>query len=605
MATENPDIILKYKLDKDFAANFDELVNIDVENRKSDIWFTEQNKLMILMRPWTVQIWNTIAGWTGTSKQFFYTDFTRVRWHYRWYNNKLWYNNAGTWTDIWTFSGIDMNFNVVKLPLKTDWTTPTTYTTPSISAGAEQVKISATDPQFGVAGGNVGKVLMIISDTVYKWVFWTIIANDWVDYTLLGSGIIQALSAWATYKIYDVLWEYLQVMDWQSNDRYFQWVTEVTTFAGFTKDSLRLIQAITSSQYPHKQVAFNFSMWSFNKTTLFYSAGQINNPFFHNLNGTYTLPFSWDIVDIFTFKNRLIVWGTNFVVVINPDMTYDIKSSSFGIKLGSLVDLWDDMYFLASSGQIKSLSEVVSGTTTTIVLNDIGKVVNNYTKNFLSSICAGFDGRKMYMYWQVDASTIWTIVVFDVLYKFWSTYTGLRPSSIIQEDWITYLTSNNTDKVSKFDSTVFTDLWTAIEQRIAIKEIDLWDVFTTKELHSTYFWLENFTQNAIYNVYIALPNLNTLIYTKEITVSERVQPAIPSPSLWLWQLWANILWWAGFTSSISYPYMIKFPFPIDKGNIWKAEIVGKNWSPFYLNEFEIIMKFTGVPRKFFSPFQTF
>jgi len=37
MGIDNPQISLKYRIDKDFAANFDELVNIDVSNRKSDV----------------------------------------------------------------------------------------------------------------------------------------------------------------------------------------------------------------------------------------------------------------------------------------------------------------------------------------------------------------------------------------------------------------------------------------------------------------------------------------------------------------------------------------------------------------------------------------
>ena len=37
MAERNPSINLKYKIDKNFANNFDELVNIEVSNRKSDI----------------------------------------------------------------------------------------------------------------------------------------------------------------------------------------------------------------------------------------------------------------------------------------------------------------------------------------------------------------------------------------------------------------------------------------------------------------------------------------------------------------------------------------------------------------------------------------
>jgi len=62
MAEKNPSINLKYKIDKNFANNFDELVNIEVSNRKSDVGFTETDKLMIRMRPGTTQVGNTITG---------------------------------------------------------------------------------------------------------------------------------------------------------------------------------------------------------------------------------------------------------------------------------------------------------------------------------------------------------------------------------------------------------------------------------------------------------------------------------------------------------------------------------------------------------------
>lgn len=600
---EQPTQTIKYRIDKNFAANFDELINIDVANRKSDIWFTDTNKMMIKMRPWTIQIWNTLTWWEWTSQQFFYTDFNRVRRHYRWYNNKLYYldTSDSTWKSIWNFSWNDFKFNTVKLPLNVNLSVPNTYTTPSVSTGAEKVKISATDANFWIPWQWVWKIVMIMSDSIYTWAFWTILENNWTEYTLLWSWIIQALSYWASYKIYDVLWEYLQVIDWLSDDRYFQWITEVVIFAWLATDSLRLIQWITSSQVIKKQVAFNLSMWSFNKTTLYYSAWTINNPFFHNLTGAYTLPFSWDIVDIFPFKNRLIVWWTNFVVVINRDMTYDIKSSTYWIKQWSIVDLWDDMYFIATSGQIKSLSEVVSWTTTTIVLNDIGQSVQNYTKDFLTSISSWFDGRKMYMYWQKDSSTQWIIVIFDILYKIWHIYNWLRPSSIIQDDWITYLTSNNTDKVSKFDSTTTTDMWVDIEQKMTIREIDLWDVFAIKEFIDTKLWLENYEQELYLNIYCALPNKNTLIYSKTISLKEKVQPSNTQSLLWWWMIWQNILWWDWFTSSIAYPYIRKEVFPIQKANIWKVELVWKDGSPFYLNEMDISIRFSWVPWKFFSP----
>ena len=604
---EQPINSLKYKVDKNFATNFDELINIDVANRKSNIGFTDLNKLMIKIRPWTTQIWNTLTWWDGTSKQFFYTDFNRKRWHYRGYNNKLYYLDMtdSIWKTNWTFAGNDFNFNTVKLPLNANLSVPTTYITPSASSWAEKVKISASDPNFWIPWQWVWQTLMIMSDSIYTWAFWKILENNWTEYILLWSWITKPLEASSRYKIYDIMWEYLQVTDWISEDRYFQWITENVEFKWLVTNSLRFIWWITSSQFMKKQVSFNFSMWSFNKCTLYYTSWDINNPFLHYFNWTYTLPFSWDIVDIFTFKNRLIVWGTNFLVVINPDLTYNIKSSTFWIKQWSLVDLWDDMYFIATSGQVKSLSEVISWTTTTIVLNDIWQSVQNYTKNFLTKISAWFDWRKMYMYWQKDSSTTWIIVIFDILYKIWYTYTGLRPSSVLQDDWITYITSNNSDKVSKFDDTVITDLWVAIEQKITIREIDLWDIFAIKEFISSHIWLENYTQELFMNIYMAIPNKNTLRYTKVITLAEKVQASIQSPSLGSEEMWINILWGDWFISEISYPYMIKEMFPIEKANIWKLSLVWKDGSPFYLNEMDIAVRFSWVPWKFFSQNHTY
>ena len=41
---------LSYKINDKFALNFDELVNIKVSNRKSDVGFSEDDKLMVSMR---------------------------------------------------------------------------------------------------------------------------------------------------------------------------------------------------------------------------------------------------------------------------------------------------------------------------------------------------------------------------------------------------------------------------------------------------------------------------------------------------------------------------------------------------------------------------
>ena len=608
MSTSQTAPNLKYKIDDKFAVNFDELVNIDVANRKSDIWFSEEEKLMIKMRPWTVQVWWTITWGSGTSKIFFYTDFNWTRRAYRWYNNKLWYLNNVTWTDIGTFSANELEFNTIKLPIMLNGSTPTTYTTPIDWGWAEKVAISASDPWFWVVWTNVGKTLIVLSDTAsssYKWVFWTIIDNDWTYYTLLWGWITNTttgLSSWGTYKVYDTVWEYLQVMDWISNDRYFSGITEHAPFAWLATSSLRVIQAIKSNQFVTKQISFNSSIWTFNKTTLYFSSWELNNPFFYNFTGALTLPVTWDIADIFTFKNRLVVAGTNFVIVVNRNYTYDIVSQSFWMKKGSLVDLWEDMYYLWTDWEIKSLSENIAWT---IISTNIWKSVMNYTKNFLTKISSGFNGRKMFLYWQVDSNTVWTVVVFDLTYKYWSVYTWLRPASFVFENWITYMTDNNSDKVRRFDDTVFTDLWVQIEQKISIKEIDLWDVFSIKSVQKILVWLDNFTQEAYLDVYMSLAWKNTRKSRKVVSLQEVDVNADPAPPIWEWEVWENILWGNSYTPNISYPFIMEISLPMDKAYIWKVIITWKDGSPFYLNEMDVEVNFSWLKRAYFSPNHTF
>jgi len=38
--------------------------------------------------------------------------------------------------------------------------------------------------------------------------------------------------------------------------------------------------------------------------------------------------------------------------------------------------------------------------------------------------------------------------------------------------------------------------------------------------------------------------------------------------------------------------MIKETFPIQKANIWKVELIGKDGSPFYLNEMDVGVRFS-------------
>ena len=62
MPTIDADTLISYKITEKFSSLWDELQNIQLLNRKTDIGFIEPDKMMITMRPGTSQIGNTITG---------------------------------------------------------------------------------------------------------------------------------------------------------------------------------------------------------------------------------------------------------------------------------------------------------------------------------------------------------------------------------------------------------------------------------------------------------------------------------------------------------------------------------------------------------------
>ena len=118
------------------------------------------------------------------------------------------------------------------------------------------------------------------------------------------------------------------------------------------------------------------------------------------------------------------------------------------------------------------------------------------------------------MYGEEVSGTAGNICVLDTLYKFWSVYTGLRPSSIQMEQGILYMTDNYGDIVRSFSNTVTTDVTigtentTTFAQSFALKEVDLNDVFTPKTLLDLYLLFENYTQSVAIDTYVAINGRN-------------------------------------------------------------------------------------------------
>lgn len=614
-----------YKIDKNFAYNFDILQNIKAWSRKSDIWFSDENKLMISMRDWTTQLWNNITWWAWWgSRLFFFTDFLNKRHCVRWYNNRIyWLNTSNQWIDItWDMSWNNFYFNTVKLPLMIDWSNPTEYTMPVDATGSELIKKDTADTWWI---SNIWKVLFVTENTwnsnVYRWCFWFInwfdtdtneyiIWDSWILWTLNAAWDLIWIKSWSKYKIFDSIWEFLQICNWSSLEKYFFWKTDWTleefvNYRWLATYWLRNVKAFKDNQFVYKQIYWNNSYFTWNRWTLFYSSWNVNNPFFYTFTNAISIPSLnwWSINDIFIFKERLIIAWNNFISYINNFTTLvEIKSISwtFWMKSNSLADLWTDSYFISSNRQIYSLQETLAWT---LIATNIWKNINNYIKEFYTNICSWFDWRRLYFYWQSDSNTPWVIVVLDVEYKFWSIYTWLRPASIVNEDWVIYMTDNNSHIVRYFDPTTTKDVWNVnIEQKIMFNEFSWASVFIWKTIASFLAWFDNFSQELYVDIYMANPKWNWRKQRKLISIQEVDVNQINSP-MWDWNMWEWILWWAWYEKDISFPFMKRISLDSDIANIWKISLTWKDWSPFYLNEAMIDYK-PNETLSYFSPENT-
>lgn len=625
MSTQSNKQSIQYKIDKNFAFNFDILQNIKVWKRKSSNWFLDQNKLMLSMRDWTSRLWNEISWSWWNSWMYFFTDFLWKRHTIRWYNNRVWrLDNINEWQDFtWNMSWNNFNFNTVKLPLMLDWSNPTEYTTPANATWSELVKKAAWDTWWAA---NIWRVIFItdnIWDTqVYRWCFWFIswydtdtqeyiIWDSWILWTINAVWDLIGLKSWSKYKIFDTIWEFLQICNWATLERYYFWksdwtLEEFTNYRWLATFWLRNIKAFSDTQFLRKQIYWNNSYYTFLKWTLYFSAWNVNNPFFHTFINSLTIPWIkwWDILDLFIFKNRLVIWWNNFISYINKFtdlIQVELLTNIYWMKENSLVDVWVDAYFLSTDRELYSLSETI---TWALKATNVTESVNNYVQKFNVNICTWFNWRQLFIYWEEDFNTPWVIAVLDIHYKFWSIYTWLTPSDIIVENWITYLADNNSDIIRYFDSTTNLDVWwIEIEQKVAYNELDLSDVFSQKTVSDLRFWLDNYTQELFVDIYMSWVARNT---KKQRYVINKIEQDVEWwwESMWEWLMWDWILWWLWYTKEISFPYLHHIQLDSDSANIWKIILTWKDWSPFYLNEFVLEVWYNWQSKVYFSPSNT-
>ncbi len=588
------------------------------------------------------------AVFTGrTSKQFWYTDRQWVRRVFRAFNNILYYLNGATWTSLWDIGTTSIEFSTQKVPMLnilpwsstktyvvwervtsggviyncilgntnqtppngTYWavsdTSPTNYTVAAASTGAERIKKAAGDTLN--SNNNVGKILMI-TNGVYKGCYASIISYDtaWQEYTLGWSGAITAPPATTTYKLFDFVGDALAICRWDANlpEIFYDGILPLTHVTGYVTDSLRQVAALTATETVKKIVAFNNQVWTYKGGTLYYTGWFPWNPFFFNFTTSLTLWGNWSVIDIFQYKTRLVTVGTNFIFSVPTTLIIDRHVTSFGGIQNWYINTWDDVYIITNQGEIISLQETINGVVW--VSTTVGQEVQNYTSKFKENLCFGFDGRRLYMYWEEVAGTPGNMCVLDTLYKFWSVYTGLRPSSMQIEQGILYMTDNYGDIVRALSSAVTNDVaigtssTQTFAQSFALKEVDLNDVFTPKTLRDIYMLFENATQDVIVDLFVAINNKNAKKLTKIIKILEK-------PLEW-WTLsesniWSSEFWSAGFLSDISLPIMEKIQYASDPVNIFKIRISGYNGSTFAMSQLDFTIS-PMPPKEYFDPSHT-
>lgn len=590
--------------------------------------------------------WSVFTGWSG--KQIFYTDRLGIRRQYKAFDNKLYYLNNGVWTSFADIGTTDVDFSIQKVPVlnirvwsstqayvigdrvtlsgviyrcilghtnqtppnATYWavsdTNPTQFTSPTVASGSEKVKRDASDTLSST--NNIGKILIVTSGT-YKWCYASIISYDaasWGEYTLGWSGIITALPASTTYKICDFVSDVLMVCRWPSNQQelFFDGILPLSHYTGYTTDSLRQVAALSSIETVQKLVLFVNQCWTYKWGTLYYTGWFPGNPFFFNFTTALTVGGNGSIIDIFQYKARLVTIWTNFVFSIPSTLIVDRHITTFGWVKDAYVNTGDDVYLFTTQKTIVSLNETINGVVWVKI--NVAEDIRNYTSTFNTAHCFGFDGRKIYMYGQVDSATTGYMCVLDIIYKFWTVYTWIRPSSIVQENGVVYMTDNNSDIVRYFDSNTTTDVsvgtakTTTFSQYITSKEIDFDDVFTTKTITDMYILFENYTQSVLLDVYIAINNKNS---QKQQKVIDTIAVPITSPTIGEWVIWEHAFWVWGFLSTISVPIMKHTQFASDPVNLIKFRLSGKDGKPFYLSQVDL--KISASPQKeYFDPSNT-
>lgn len=135
-----------------------------------------------------------------------------------------------------------------------------------------------------------------------------------------------------------------------------------------------------------------------------------------------------------------------------------------------------------------------------------------------------------------------------------------------------------------------------------MKEIDLDDIFTMKNLSSVFLAFENYTQQVAVDMFYAIDRKNAKKPTKYINIIESPQePATIGAN----KVGQNLFGGEQNYSEISVPNIYKIDYNNDKANVWKLSISGKSNSFFYISAIDIMISEFGAPKQYFKSANTY
>lgn len=209
------------------------------------------------------------------------------------------------------------------------------------------------------------------------------------------------------------------------------------------------------------------------KDTVYIS--DVAQPLWYNINDTLPLQNGGTIENMFVWKNRYIVGGRNFNTIIQAsvsagaDRTTELDQN-FGVVSGSMTQVLKDFWLLTTGGEIITYSENAFGSL--VDNNDIGIPVRRYLQQMQFRCCAGFDGRRFFIYGE-NQNRVGYTCVYDTFGKFWSVYTGFRPASFILEDGKMYFVEQGTGDLYQFVEGKVNDGHAIMDQYVSGKDTDL------------------------------------------------------------------------------------------------------------------------------------